>query len=437
VSEDVQTPNAAVSNRAGTGSPLRPWLMWGAGALFFCYAFFQRVAPSVMVEDLMRDFAVGAAIAGTLSSLYFYPYAALQIPAGLLVDRFGPRRVLTGAAVVAALGSVAFGMADVIGLAYFGRGLIGTGAAMSWVAVLALAAAWFPPNRFAYLSGLTMAIGVAGGVGGQAPLSLLVDEMGWRGTLFVAAGLATLFAVFAWTVVRDAPLRADGRSRAEAQAGAGYGLLDRLKMTVREPQVWLIGLLAGAIVAPMLSFAGLWGVPYMVGVHGMTKAEAAVVTSLMLIGWGVGSPLFGWMTDAVHRRKLPLLIATGGALACTLAWLYAAPPLWLMYPLMILTGLFSGGIVITFATARENAPSASGGAVIGLVNTAVMGSAAIFQPLIGWLLDQTWSGAMANGVRVYDPSGYTEAMIVIPACQAVALLAALLVRETYCKPRHA
>ncbi|WP_404378579.1 MFS transporter [Caenispirillum salinarum] len=435
MSQDIRTPaNAA----AGTSHrALRPWLMWGAGALFFCYAFFQRVAPSVMVEELMRDFAVGAAIAGTLSSLYFYPYAALQIPAGLLVDRFGPRRVLTLAALVAAVGSAAFAMADVIGLAYVGRGLVGAGAAVSWVAVLALASAWFPSNRFALLTGLTMAIGVAGGVGGQAPLSLLVDGVGWRGALFIAAALALVFAVFAWTVVRDRPPRADGHPQTGAHAGAGYGLLDRLRMTMREPQVWLIALFAGAIVSPMLSFAGLWGVPFMVGVHGMTKPEAAVVTSLMLVGWGVGSPLLGWMTDAIGRRKLPALIAAGGALVCTLGWLYAAPPVWLMYPLMILTGTFSGGIVVAFATARENAPSASGGAVIGLVNTAVMGSAAVFQPLIGWLLDLTWSGQTANGVRIYDPAGYVDAMIVLPLCQATALLAALLLRETYCTPRHA
>lgn len=428
---NASTPTPAPET-ATDPRPLLPWLMWGLGALFFCYAFFQRVAPSVMVEELMRDFAVGAAITGTLSSLYFYPYAALQIPSGLLVDRFGARRVLAAAALVAALGSLAFGMAQAIGLAYLGRALVGAGAAVSWVAVLSLAAAWFPPNRFAFLSGMTMAIGVAGGVGGQVPLSFLVDALGWRGTLLIAAGIAGVVSALVWTLVRDRPAADADRPH----PAGGHGLLDRLRMTVREPQVWLIAVFAGSIVAPMLSFAGLWGVPYMMRLYDMTRAEAAATTSLMLIGWGFGSPLLGWLTDAVGRRRLPMAAAAGGALVTTLAWLYLTPPLWLVYPLIVATGVCSGGIVIAFATARENAPAAAGGAVIGLVNTGVMGSAALFQPLIGVLLDLAWNGETADGVRVYAPDAFQDAMIVLPLCQAAALLAALLVRETHCRPRH-
>lgn len=412
-------------------APWVPWLMWGFGALFYCYGFFQRVAPSVMVGELMRDFAVGAAITGTLSSLYFYAYAGLQIPVGLVLDRFGPRRVLVAAAVVSCVGSAGFAFADSLALAYAGRALIGAGAAVAWVAALTLAGNWFPPRRFAFISGMTMALGMAGAVGGQAPLSAAVEAVGWRGTMVAAAVFAALLGLTAWVVVRDRP----GAGAKAKPAAAEHGFLTGLKLVLRERQMWIIGLYGAMTSAPMLSFAGLWGVPYMMRVYDMTRPEAAVMTSVMLVGWGFGSPFFGWLTDAIGRRKVPMLLSSGGALASILAWLYGGLAMWAVYPLLFLTGLFAGGIVLTFATARENAPGWASGAALGVVNMAVMASGALFQPLIGWFLDLAWSGETVDGVRIYAADAWRSAMIVLPACSAAAFAAAVLTRETHCRPR--
>ncbi|GAA0582765.1 MFS transporter [Caenispirillum bisanense] len=411
-------------------APWVPWVMWGFGALFYCYGFFQRVAPSVMVGELMRDFAVGAAITGTLSSLYFYTYAGLQIPVGLVLDRFGPRRVLAAAAVVSCLGSAGFAFADSLTLAYVGRALIGVGAAVTWVAALTLAGNWFPPRRFALISGLTMALGMAGAVGGQAPLAAAVTAVGWRGTMIGAAVFAAVLGVAAWLIVRDRP-GADARSRPQA---AEHGFSAGLSAALRRRQIWVIGLFGAMTSAPMLAFAGLWGVPYMMRLYDMSRPEAAVMTSIMLVGWGFGSPFFGWLTDAIGRRRLPMMLSSGGSLACTLTWLYGGLPLAALYPLLFLTGLFAGGIVLTFATARENAPGWASGATLGVVNMAVMASGGIFQPLIGWFLDLAWTGETAGGARLYSVEAWRSAMAVLPVCNALALTAALLVRETHCRP---
>lgn len=413
-------------------APWVPWLMWGFGALFYCYGFFQRVAPSVMVEELMRDFAVGAAITGTLSSLYFYTYAGLQIPVGLVLDRFGPRRVLAAAAVVSCLGSAGFAFADSLVLAYLGRALIGVGAAVTWVAALTLAGNWFSPKRFAFVSGMTMALGMAGAVGGQAPLSAAVAAVGWRGTMIGAAVFAAVLGVAAWLIVRDRP----GAGAKAKPAAAEHGFLTGLKKVVGQRQIWVIGLYGAMTSAPMLSFAGLWGVPYMMRIYDMTRPEAALMTSLMLVGWGFGSPFFGWLTDAIGRRKVPMLLSSGGSLVCLLLWLYAGLPLWAVYPLLFLTGLFAGGIVLTFAVARENAPGWASGAALGVVNMAVMSSGAIFQPLIGWFLDLAWNGETIEGVRIYAAEAWRRAMLVLPVCSALAVTAAALTRETHCQPRH-
>ena len=166
------SPSPIASRSPGAAAA---WLIWLMAALFYCYGFFQRVAPSVMVSELMRDFAVGGAVMGTLSAFYFYAYAGLQVPIGVMIDRFGPKRMLIAAGVLCAAGSVSFALAPGIGPAYVGRALIGAGAGCTWVSALKLAGNWFPAARFGMLTGMTLAFGMAGAVGGQAPLALAVE----------------------------------------------------------------------------------------------------------------------------------------------------------------------------------------------------------------------------------------------------------------------
>jgi MFS family permease len=408
-----------------------PWIMWGLGGLFYCYGFFQRVAPSVMVGELMRDFAVGGAITGMLSALYFYTYASLQIPVGIMMDRWGPRRMLTVAAALCAAGSFAFATSESITAAYFGRALVGLGASVSWVGALKLASVWFPPKRFALLTGLTMAAGMAGAVGGQAPLAAMVTDIGWRGTLTVAAGLGLCLAISIWFIVRDhGPMSPSAPKPQEA----GHGLLAGLKAALSEPQTYLTGFYSFTLVGPILAFAGLWGVPYMMSLHGLDRPNAAIATSVMMIGWGIGSPIFGWFSDHVGRRKTPMYLATGGSLAAMAFWLYVPGlPLWSLYPLFFLSGLLAGGIVMTFATAREHNPPWASGATLGFVNMCTMAGGAVFQPLVGWLLDLNWDGTMLNGMRIYNAQAYAAAFIVFPISHAASLITVFFIRETWCK----
>lgn len=426
----------AVTQAETSRHSLLPWFMWGLGALFYTYGFFQRVAPSVMVDELMRDFAVGAAITGTLSSLYFYTYASLQIPIGLLLDRFGPRRMIVLACLFSAAGSAFFASAQGLLPAYVGRAMIGAGAAVTWVGALKLATLWFPPRRFALLTGLTMAFGMAGAVGGQAPLGAAVEAFGWRGTLYFAAALAVALGVLVWLVVRD---HGGNQPTAHAVPAADGDaprphLLDGLKRVLRTPQTWWVSLFGAMMTAPMLSFAGLWGVPYIMEVHGLSKESAAVGTSLMLVGWGVGSPLVGWASDRFGSRRIPMLVTSVGALATTLAWLYGGLPLPAVFALQFLTGAFSGGITVFFAAVREHNLATAAGAALAVANMLNMATGAVFQPLIGWLLDLRWDGTLIDGARVYGVDAWHVALIVLPACQVLSLVGALMARETHCQP---
>lgn len=406
-----------------------PWTFWGLGALFYCYGFFQRVAPSVMVTDLMRDFAVSGAVLGNLSAFYFYAYAGLQLPVGVLVDRFGPRRILAMAAMLCGAGSLMFAMADGISMAYLGRLLIGAGAAFTWVGTLKLASDWFEPRRFAMVTGLTLALGMAGAIGGQAPLAALVEVQGWRASLAGAAAFGAVLGVTIWLVVRD---RGSARP-----GGGGRGILAGLAATVRTPQNWLTALFGCAMTAPMLAFAALWGVPFMMQAYGLERPAAAASTSLVLAGWAIGAPVAGALSDRIGRRKLPML---SGGIAAYLAFavLIYVPdlPLAAAQALLFVNGLVSGVMVIAFAAAREHNAPENAGAALGFVNMAVMAAGAIFQPLIGWVLDLSWSGGVAAGSRVYAVADYRLAFLTLIGIGVVGMAAEVFARETWCRNIH-
>lgn len=419
---------------AGTPVGRRAWLIWSVGACSFGYGWFQRVTPSVAVAELMAEFAIGAAALGNLSALYLYAYASLQLPVGALHDRYGPRLVLSAAALLSAVGAVLFATAGDLGQAYLGRLLIGIGSAASFVGGLTLVQHWFPTHRYAFVSGLTMMVGMAGGVFGQGPLAWVVQAAGWRPAVLGMAAVGLLLALVTWTVVRDRPPGAAGRGVAARRLGVAAAIA----ATVRQPQNWVATLFGGAIAGPLLAFGALWGVPYMMLRYGVERPTAAFTASLLLIGLGIGSPLAGYLSDRTGRRRPPMLV---GAAASGVIWsllIYApALPLPVFQALVLLAGIFAGSGVIAFSVVRELMPQGMAATATGLVNTANVGIGAILQPLVGLLLDLGWRGEMLAGARVYPLTTFTAAFAVLPAACALAFLAALLTRETHFRTRNA
>ncbi len=414
------------------------WLTWGLLASLYFVGYFQRVAPAVMVDELMRDFAIAATLLGNLSAVYFYTYAAMQIPSGLLADAVGPRRVGAAAAVAAALGIVLFAQADSLWLATLGRGLIGASVAVAFVACMKLAGHWFPANRFATVTGISLLIGNLGGVLAGVPLSEAVADIGWRMAMLISAGVTLLLAVAVWGWVRDDPSERGYASHAHPEALANGAMSPRrsLKLVFSERDTWPLFFAGGLIAAPVLTFAGLWGVPYLVQVHGLARSEAAGFTTAMLLGFAVGGPLLGALSDRMGRRKLPYL---GAALVHALGWVGF---LWgpdlssaARYLLFALIGFSAGGLIIGFAFSREvNHPGAAG-TVGGVVNMSVLGFAAIQQSAMGWILDRNWQGEMVDGARIYDAAAYHAAFVWLAISALGGVASVALARETHCRLR--
>ena len=398
-------------------------LGWATGALFFFYAWILRVAPSVMIDEMMRDLGVGAALIGNLSAFYYYGYAGMQIPVGMLIDRFGPRRLMSAAGIVCAIGCVIFSMSTAFWGVAGGRFLIGASAAFSFVGAMSVAAMWFPARRFALLSGLAMMLGMAGGVAGQAPLRLLVDTVDWRqaSLLLGLGGLIIASAAFAF--VRDRP--SPEHSKIQALAGLGQ--------VVRNRQTLLIAVAGLGTTAPLLGFAGLWGVPYLVAAYGLDRAAAASITSTMFIGWGIGAPLMGWFSDYIGKRRVPFILGLLLATCAMAAMLVPGLPVPALMTLCFLCGLGGSSQIVGFAAAREHNPVANRGTTLGFVNGMVTGAGALYQPLVGWGLDRAWAGQMTGGIRVYDGEAYRQALLILVAGAFVGFLCTLFVRETNCK----
>lgn len=394
--------------------------MWTLAASTFLYAFLQRVSPSVMVEDLMRGFGVGAAVLGSLSAFYLYAYAALQIPLGLLFDRFGVRRLMAGSLLVSAAGSLIFAFAPTVEFAYAGRLLVGAGAACSFVGALTVTALWMPQPRFALLAGLIQLLGMAGAIFGQAPLAALVVAVGWRGALAAMGALAAVLALALYATLRDKPR--------PAAAPLAIRTAMRRVLTVRE--TWTCAVYGFAMTGPMLAFGSLWAVPYLSSVYGMPRTAAAGLASLTFAGWGLGAPTIGWISDRIGRRRAPMAACAiaGGAL---LAAVVFGPvwPLWALAAILFLQGFAGSAMVLGFAVVKDRNDPASSASAMAVVNTFVVGSGALLQPLIGWLLDRNWAGEVVDGARVYGAGAYAAALAILPPLFVLALLAAAATRE--------
>ncbi len=423
---------------AKTTPPLHAaWLVWGLGALLYLMGFFQRVAPAVMTDELMGDFGINAAGLGSLSALYFYSYVAMQVPTGILADRWGPRRLLTAGAFVAGMGTLLFALADGIFWAGAGRFLIGGSVAVAFVGLLKVASSWFPPRLFAMVSGLALFSGIVGAVFAGPPLRLLMNWYSWRSIISGSAVFTFLICAGIWVFVRDAP-REKGYTDFPLPGGptpktSQSGIAGSIVEVFRYANTALLFVIPGGIVGSVLTFSGLWGVPYLASHHHLSTAGASALTTTLMVAWAVGGPVFGWLSDRLGHRK-PLYLA--GLAVCLAGWaailLIPSLPFALLTGLLALTGFSSGSMIISFAFAKESVPARLAGTVSGIVNMGVMTGPMVLQPAVGWLLDRNWQGKMAAGIRVYPLEAYQAGFSLMLAWLVLALLLLFFTRETHC-----
>ncbi len=372
------------------------WVCLGLLFVSGLLAFFTRLAPAVAIPDLREAFDLNPAKLGLLTSLYLWPFALMQPVAGVLTDRFGPRRAVTAFLTVAGAGQVLFAFAPAFFLALGGRALTGFGASILYVGAARIMAQWFRPREFGTLTGAWTSVANLGALTAAAPLMALITLTGWRlslgGVGFVMLATAALIYLF----LRDSPSERGLPSMAEIDGlphspsatqsmALGRGVL----VVLREPNTWLLGSYAFLLFGTMTMMQGLWAVPYLMDAYGQTQQQAANRLTLWAIGLIVGCTLWGYLADTIVGSRKRVVL--GGAVVYALLWLLLAIrpgglPDGLLWVAMFWGGFFASTWIPSYAQLKDSVPSQAVATAMGILNLFFWLGGAVYQQVSGLIV---------------------------------------------------
>ncbi len=410
-------------------------LAYALGTTAFILAFFHRVAPGAIAADLRSAFDASSTALGFIAAFYFYPYAAMQLPSGVLADSVGPRRLFTVGSLVAGVGSLLFAFAPSVGWLLAGRALVGLGVAVAFVSVLKLIASWYSEREFGTWVGVLMLLGNLGAVLAAYPLAWVTQYVTWRAVFAVAGGLSLVTALCIWLWVRDDPHDAGLPSAhaldAKGNAGRAHtGWWDGLARVAANRETWPGFFMHLGMIGSYLTFSGLWAVPYLTDGLGQTRTSATLHVTMMILGFAFGSFAVGTLSDRMGRR-LPLLRSL--SLLYLLSWLPWVLgwqlPIALSLAAFTLMGVGIAGATLAWALAKELNPPALSGTATSLVNSGGFLGTALFQPLVGWVLDRSGAATVLDS--------YRDAASVLAAVALFGVVAAFCIRETGCRNVYA
>ncbi len=394
-------------------------------AFFYCYEFLLRILPGTLQGELSEAFGhISATTFGQLAVLYYFAYSPMQLPVGMLIDRFGPRKLLSLACLCCTVGSYLFMDFSSLYVAGIGRFLVGFGSSFAFVGVLTLLTHWLPKRYFSLATGLMTALGMFGLMYGGVKLTELSSTMTLDQVLMLTVIAGAILTGLIFVIVRDSP------ERESVSNNSLRCFLSQVWRVLISREVWLIGLVGASLYTSLSVFGELWGKSYLEQAHHLTKMEAAKVVSAMFFGWAVGAPLSGYWSDCTGRRTRPLVLGAFFALLCITIVLYVPGLSYIhLMVLLFLYGVFSGTEIIVFVMAKERSGADLSGTVFAAVNMIVTLGAVIFQPLVGFLLDCSLDKSEMAGVMIYNVSDYQRALCVLPLSLVLVIVVGFFLKE--------
>jgi MFS family permease len=384
-------------------------------AAYFLSLFFRSI-NAVIAPDLVAELGLGAADLGFLTAAYFLAFALFQVPLGVLLDRYGARRVQATLVAVAAAGELLFALGDGIGMLALARGLIGLGFAGGLIAAYKQIADWFPAERLPLLNGLFLGIGSLGAVVATAPAQAAVDWLGWRGMVMSGAAATVLAALALFLVVPERPRPATTTAAAGIgrQLGELFGVIYRDALFWRLAPMTMLGFASGSAIQT------LWAGPWLRDVAGFDRGAVAQQLLVMALALSLGSMSGGLIVEAGRRWGIGVLAVAGAAsllfmlaqLGIVLAWVSASIALWALF------GATFNVITLTYAALSQHFAAAYAGRANAGMNVLSTGCAFVLQYAIGGVID-LWPRTQSGG---YDPRGYAWAFGLVLAAQAAAFL---------------
>lgn len=415
-------------------SKYQSWIVCLSAALFFFYEFIQMGMFNSISQELMQAFSINAGQLGFLSATYFYADVIFLLFAGILVDRISIRTIILSAMIMVVLATILFAFSHSLQLAAFSHFVSGIGNAFCFLSCIKLATRWFSSQRLAFVIGIIITIAMMGGVVAQTPFTLLAQALGWRGAVLANAGLGIIITFIVYAFVRDYPKHQTLEVMAE-KSGITSSIRKSILSVLLNKQNGLGGLYTCLLNLPIILLGELWGIMYLTQVHHLLKTQASLVATMIFVGTILGSPFVGWLSDTIGKRRLPMIAGALLSLLILLCIMFL-PGLnfFTLLLLFLLLGIFTSTQIISYPLIAESNPRHLTGTSTGLASILIMGGGAVFQPLFGWLMDLHWDQTLNQGVAIYSPSNYLYGLAIMPIAFVVSIIAACLLRETYCQP---
>ncbi|MEH7386906.1 MFS transporter [Bacillus sp. JJ1521] len=390
------------------------WVIFASVLFTYVIMSSQRTAPGLITDQLMTDFQVTATTIGLLTSIQFFVYTGLQMPMGILSDRYGPNFFLIAGALLTGVGTIIYSLGTHEFILFFARILTGIGDATIWVNLVLILSKWFNEKEFTRLIGVAGMTGSLGFLMATVPFSALIVLLGWRGAFLSGGILLCLCGIFLYFVLVKKPNHPMIEKK-EVQREKTSVLLHRI---FSNRQAWALFLCHFGLVGGYLGFIGSWAVPYGMDIHGLTRLGASKLIMFSLIGALIGAPLIGWISSRLGTIKRPYVFFHVVTVLCwsTFLLFWEGPPLFLLISLFFIIGFAFGSNSLTFAVVRKTFPTSESGMVSGFANTGGFLSAVLLPAIFGNVLDHL-------------PSGYYFGFIIPVIFSIVGLIGVNLIKE--------
>lgn len=410
------------------------WLVVFSAALFFFYEFIQMHMFNAISGDLMREFKVSASQLGNLSAMYLYADVLFLLPAGIILDRYSTKKVMLVAILFCILGTGFFALATNFWFAAICHFFAGIGNAFCFLSCIRLASRWFPSKMMAMVVGSIVTFAMAGGMIAETPLTYLSEVISWRPALLLNAGLGFIILLIILVFVRDYPKGYEQQHERQIHQLATLGFWGSIRLAITNKQNWLVGIYTSFLNLPVMLLCALWGNMYLRQIHGLTSMQASTVVSMIFLGTIVGGPSLGAWSDKLGLRKLPMIVGGMLSLVTVFSLIYSHDLSYgSLIVLFFLLGLFTSVQVLGYPVITESNNRIVTSTATALGSILIMGGAAVFQLVFGYILDFNWQNTLLEGVRVYPNSAYFYAMLIFPVTMIIALVAAACLRETHCR----
>jgi sugar phosphate permease len=402
------------------------WLVWGILCLCYIVVFFQRLSVGVVRSDLEQAFNLSAVGFGNLISAYFYAYMIMQIPTGILADSLGPKITVTIGILLGGVGSILFGLAPNIQIAFIARLLVGAGVAVIYVCILKVISNWFYVSEFATMVGITSFIGNLGAIIAQAPLVFLVSILNWRNTFILIGAISILLGIITYAITSNSPEDKGWPSLNKKDTTEKINIKDSFIKVCKNKYTWPPFILFTGMYGAFVGLTGGWGMSYLKDVYKMTNIQSSNYITIALVGVAIGSIIMGKISDKLGKRKLPIIVFNLISLICWFVLVFGNVDKNLLLIIMFIIGFSTSSFVLSWPCGKEVNDPKVAGISTSIVNMGGFLGSAILPPIMGKIIDM-YSKTMSI------QQTYEKAFIVAIVFVSISLIASLTIKETNCK----